>query len=129
MSEAESKAIFQSRFNELLSRHHVAQKEIALICHVSTSTVSTWSKGINMPRMDKIERLAEFFDVPKSYFIEENAPTPTDREIEDEDLKAAFFGGYSDDLSPEEIDALWQDAKDFMHFKAEQLKRKGGKGH
>ena len=72
MSEAESKRIFQMRFNELLNREHVTQKEVAAICNVSTSTVSTWSKGLNMPRMDKIEILANHFNRPKSYFIEEH---------------------------------------------------------
>lgn len=71
MSEAESKIIFQKRFNELLDRQHIAQKEIADICGVSTSTVSTWSKGLNMPRMDKIEILSARFGLPKSHFIEE----------------------------------------------------------
>jgi len=73
MSEAESKRVFQMRFNELLNREHIAQKEIASICKVSTSTVSTWSKGLNMPRMDKIEILSNHFNLPKSYFIEETA--------------------------------------------------------
>lgn len=71
MSEAESKRIFQIRFNELLDREHITQKEVAAICKVSTSTVSTWSKGINMPRMDKIEALANHFGLPKSHFIEQ----------------------------------------------------------
>lgn len=72
MSEAESKRIFQMRFNELLDQEHITQKEVAAICKVSTSTVSTWSKGLNMPRMDKIEILANYFNRPKSYFIEEH---------------------------------------------------------
>ena len=77
MSEAESKKIFQKRFNELLDRQHITQKEIASICRVSKSTVSTWSKGLNMPRMDKIELLANYFGLPKSHFIEENANSIT----------------------------------------------------
>ena len=77
MSEAESKKIFQKRFNELLDRQHITQKEIASICRVSKSTVSSWSKGLNMPRMDKIELLANYFGLPKSHFIEENANSIT----------------------------------------------------
>lgn len=72
MSEAESKRIFQQKFNALLHDRNVSQKDIASICGVSTSTVSTWSQGQNMPRMDKIEKLANYFGVPKSYFIEES---------------------------------------------------------
>lgn len=72
MSEAESKKIFQKKFNRLLAEQHITQKEVAAICGASTSTVSTWSKGTNMPRMDKIERLANYFSLPKSYFIEDD---------------------------------------------------------
>ncbi len=74
MSEAGSKGVFCQRFNDLLHRNRLTQKEIAAVCGVSTSTVSTWSKGINMPRMDKLEQLAAFFDVPTSYFIETREP-------------------------------------------------------
>ena len=77
MSEVESKRIFSKKFNALLLNQHVTQKEIACICGASTSTVSTWSKGINMPRMDKIEKLANYFGLPKSYFIEETEKAPT----------------------------------------------------
>lgn len=85
MSEAESKQIFQKKFNALLLERHVTQKEIASICGASTSTVSTWSKGLNMPRMDKIERLANHFGLPKSYFIEEaeKAPDLTEKDRRD----------------------------------------------
>lgn len=99
MSEAESKRIFQKKFNALLDERHVTQKEIALICGASTSTVSTWSKGLNMPRMDKIEKLANYFSLPKSYFIEETekAPTPEDeREIGLDDFTYAFNGEVRD---------------------------------
>lgn len=45
-------------------------------------------------------------------------------------MQAAFFGGYADDLTPEERDGLWRDAQDFARFKAEQMrkekKRKNG---
>lgn len=76
MSETESRRVFQRRFNELLHSRNLTQKEIAAICGVSTSTVSTWSKGINMPRMDKLERLAAYFDLPASSLIEMREPEP-----------------------------------------------------
>lgn len=76
MSEEESKLIFQQKFNNLLREKDITQREIAKICGVSTSTVSTWSQGQNMPRMGKIEILANYFGVPKSYFIEKASPVP-----------------------------------------------------
>ena len=69
MPEAGSRRVFQQRFNELLRRERVTQKEVAEICGVATSTVSTWSKGLNM-------RLAAHFHLPTSSFIEEREPEP-----------------------------------------------------
>lgn len=76
MSETESRRVFQRRFNELLRNRNLTQKEIAAACGVSTSTVSTWSKGINMPRMDKLERLAAYFEIPASSLIETRDAEP-----------------------------------------------------
>lgn len=76
MTETESRRVFQRRFNELLHNRNLTQKEIAAVCGVSTSTVSTWSKGINMPRMDKLERLAAYFGLPASSLIETREPEP-----------------------------------------------------
>lgn len=124
MSEAESKQIFQAKFNALLQDKAVTQKEIAHICGVSTSTVSTWSQGQNMPRMDKIEKLANYFGLPKSYFIEKDSPTPEpDRKITEEEIKAAFFEG-SEDLPPEEMAALWDDAREYIQWKINQRRKK-----
>lgn len=98
MSEIESKRIFQKKFNQLLEERQITQKEIAGICNASTSTVSTWSKGTNMPRMDKIERLANYFGLPKSYFIEER-PTPVSESgPSDKELISLWSS-----LTPEEI--------------------------
>lgn len=120
MSEAESKRIFQSRFNELLDSRHISQKEIASICKVSTSTVSTWSKGINMPRMDKIERLSEYFSIPKSYFIEENAADLDNRRKPNiENAKIALFGG-----DGEVTDEMWEEAVFAAQLIKDRYKRK-----
>lgn len=119
MSEAESKRIFQKKFRELLEERHLSQKEIAKICNVSTSTVSTWYKGINIPRMNKIERLANYFGLTKSYFIEDSE---TMSSATPDDIKAAFWGG-DKDLSQDDLDAMWADVKRFADFVAQKKKQ------
>lgn len=47
--------------------------------------------------------------------------------IDDETrLKAAFFDGYSEDLSQQEIDEYWNDAKEYLRFKIERRKKRKG---
>ena len=82
MSESESKKIFSERLNQLMAERGITQKEISVITGASTSTVSTWSNGMNMPRMDKVERLAEHFDLPISYFLE-TMPASHDEELQE----------------------------------------------
>ena len=134
MSETESRRVFQKRFCSLLQENHMSQKEIADICDVSTSTVSTWYKGLNIPRMDKIEQLANYFNLPKSFFIDESAPdargkttptpegerwddpeiyriqrarknmTPAEKKRMMNILKASFEDYFSDDYVDDDID-------------------------
>ena len=54
------------------------------------------------------------------------APTQTDgRKVSDDEIKAAFFEG-ADDLTAEEMDAMWQDAQDYVRYKLEQRRKRNG---
>lgn len=48
------------------------QKEMAQIAGVSSPTFSDWIHAKKLPRMDKIERLANYFGVLKSDLLEEH---------------------------------------------------------
>lgn len=124
MSEAESKKIFQKKFNRLLAEQHITQKEVAAICGASTSTVSTWSKGTNMPRMDKIERLANYFSLPKSYFIEDDhQPNEFTSTLEADPFANQLFAAYGEvkkEFTQDDID----DIKMFMEMVAERKRKK-----
>lgn len=72
---------------------------------------STLLPSHNFPRLS--ERTLEDIIVPDT----------TDGEAQ---LKAAFFDGYSDDLSQQEIDEYWNDAKEYLRFKIERRKKRKG---
>lgn len=54
------------------------QTDIADYLGVSKSTVSDWCKGNMVPRMGKIEKLANYFGILKSDLIEEKKPATND---------------------------------------------------
>ena len=54
-----------------MNKYGKEQKEIAEIIGVAPSTFNTWIKGNKYPRMDKVERLANYFGILKSDLIEE----------------------------------------------------------
>lgn len=67
--------LFSERLRKMLKEHDLNQNELAKILNVSESTVGKWVLGKSMPRtMGLIQQIADYFDVGKSYFLED-APT------------------------------------------------------
>ncbi len=44
-------------------KRHLNQKQLAELIHVSTTTVCKWEKGVNIPDIANLEKLAELFQV------------------------------------------------------------------
>lgn len=66
--------LFSERLRKMLKEHDLNQNELAKILNVSESTVGKWVLGKSMPRtMGLIQQIADYFDVGKSYFLEENS--------------------------------------------------------
>lgn len=51
------------------------QKDIADLINVPASTFNAWMNGQKYPRIDKIEMLANYFDILKSDLIEDKTET------------------------------------------------------
>ena len=71
------KIIFSKNLIRLLQEHNKTQKEVAEAINVSPQTFNTWVKGIALPRMGKVQLLADYFHILKSDLIE--------RKISDDD--------------------------------------------
>lgn len=70
MPSYETKRIFSENLTRLLSRSGITQLDLAINMGVAASTVSSWCNGDKMPRMDKVEWMAQYFGVPTSSLIE-----------------------------------------------------------
>ena len=70
MYENGQKSVFSENLNALLQKRKKTQKEAAAAIGVSPQTFNTWSKGIALPRMEKLEKLAEYFSIPKFALLE-----------------------------------------------------------
>lgn len=71
MSDEEQKKIFARNLNKYLSIHNLQQKEVAKKIGVIPTTFNSWCTGQSMPRMGKVQALADFFGIQKSDLIEE----------------------------------------------------------
>lgn len=71
MDDTEQKKIFSRNLTNLLAQRNKTQKEVADAIFVSPQTFNTWCQGIALPRMGKVQRLADYFKVEKSDLIDE----------------------------------------------------------
>ena len=71
MADEEQKRIFAKNLNKYLSFFNKTQKEVADAIGVSPQTFNTWCQGIALPRMGKVQALADYFKINKSDLIDE----------------------------------------------------------
>lgn len=70
MTDEEQKAIFAKNLNKYLQLSNKSQKEVADSIGVLTSTFNTWCQGVALPRMGKVQKLADYFGIGKSDLID-----------------------------------------------------------
>lgn len=69
---SESKAIFSKKLKTLLNEKNISQVELSKILGVSESTVGKWLLQKSMPRITIIEKLANYFQIDKTYFFNDD---------------------------------------------------------
>ncbi len=58
------------RFERLLKELNVTTYRVAKMTGISRSTFTNWKQGNYQPKVDKLQKIADFFGVPVTYFIE-----------------------------------------------------------
>lgn len=59
------------KFKRLLDANNVTPYKVAKETGIATTTFTEWKKGNYTPKKDKIQKIADYFGVPISYFYEE----------------------------------------------------------
>ncbi|MCI5792814.1 MAG: helix-turn-helix domain-containing protein [Lachnospiraceae bacterium] len=81
MTDQDQKKIFVKNLRYYISQSQKSQKEIADAIGVSPQTFNTWCQGVALPRMGKVQLLANYFNINKSDLIEahnRSSRTPED---------------------------------------------------
>lgn len=71
MANLGNKEVIAKNLIHYVTRSGKTQKELAAIVGVAPSTFNDWLKGKKYPRIDKIEILADYFNILKSDLIED----------------------------------------------------------
>lgn len=71
------KTVFSENLKMYMALSGKSRKDVCEALGYSYFTLSDWVNGKKMPRMDKVEQLANYFGVLKSDLIEEKEKTAT----------------------------------------------------
>ena len=73
--------MFAERLKSLREERTVSQKELASALDVAQSAVGNWESGARQPNLDRLRKLASFFEVPVGYLLgaEERPASDPDR--------------------------------------------------
>lgn len=115
--------MFYDVYAELCKQRNVSESKVAETIGLNRSAVVKWKKGAT-PAGPTIQKLADYFCVTIDYLLtgeqKEKAPAPKDdREIGDDDIKFALFGG-SKDIS----DEMFEEVKNFAEYVKQREKNK-----
>lgn len=77
MGEEAYKKIFSSNLRRLMNEHGKSQIDLINDLGFNKSAVSTWVNGTRLPRMDKVQQLANYFHCQRSDLIEDKSDQDT----------------------------------------------------
>lgn len=60
---------FPEILNELREKKGITQQQLADTLNLSKNAISHYEKGINMPNLDTVQRIADIFDVSVDYLL------------------------------------------------------------
>ncbi len=57
------------KFEELVRKNGVTAYAVSKATGIPSSTFSDWKKGKSKPKIEKLQKIAKYFDVSVSYFL------------------------------------------------------------
>lgn len=111
-----SKEVFSKNLQFYMEQSGKTQKELAEIMGVTAPTFHEWVKGKKFPRIDKVQKLADYFGILKSDLIEEKQekekPVYDDEFLENQRILIDF----AKTLSEEQAGKVLQLMKSILAF-------------
>lgn len=78
MSDEDYRRIFARNLNKYMEICNKKQADIINDLGINKSAISTWINGTRMPRMDKVQALADYFGINKSDLLEDKGAQEED---------------------------------------------------
>lgn len=114
--------IFSKNLRRLLNEKNATQLDLANYIGVSNTTINNYVKGYNMPRMDKVDDIAKFFNVRREDLIMEESesdrvtPKEAIRILLSNDMVSANTGININDYSDEDLEDITDRLLEYARF-------------
>ena len=91
MSDEDYRRIFARNLNKYMEICNKKQADIINDLGINKSAISTWINGTRMPRMDKVQALADYFGINKSDLLEDKPEHDSSYYINEDAKELAQF--------------------------------------
>jgi transcriptional regulator with XRE-family HTH domain len=129
MSENEYKKIFSKNLRYYMNKYNKKQSDLINDLGFSSSTISNWCTGEKLPRMDKVQILADYFHINKSDLLEDKSNSNEDETyyLNDDAREMAQFM-YENPEYKVLFDASRKVKKEDIEFVKQMIDRMSNKG-
>ena len=108
MKNADNNMIFAKNLERYIEQSGKTKKDIAEIVGVAPSTFNEWTKGKKYPRMDKVEKLANYFGILKSDLIEEKTEEHRQMQKKNDTLSDIVIRMQTDEVFFAAVESLYK---------------------
>ena len=106
MSDLGNKKIFAKNLNYYMSINNVSRNDIVKALDIPYTTVMSWCKGEFYPRIDKIQKLADYFSINKSDLVESKDNIVINDDVVQIPLLGRIIAGYPEEMFTDIIDYI-----------------------
>lgn len=108
-------------FEKLLMERGVTAYKVAKATGISTGSMTDWKKGRSAPKVDKLQKIADYFGVSVDYLLgnEPKEKTPAEADVTFDDSTYAMYG---------EAKELTDEDKNMLLEMARMLKKRQQEG-
>lgn len=107
------------RFAELLKQHNMTAYKVGKELGIAQSTLSDWKTGKATPKIDKIQKIAQFFGVTYAWLMGWN-----EEEIDEAERKSlekiycvSFVSRWKNEIGETEFsDSEWEELSNYVKF-------------
>lgn len=103
----DNKNIFASNLQRYMEINGKSRRDVSEAIGVSYYTFTDWVKGKKFPRMDKVEKLANYFGILKSDLIEEKTEEHREMQKKNDTMSDIVLRMRTDEVFLEAVESLY----------------------